>query len=524
MIVPSANTSRACFVARNGLTGFLAAVCASGFLQTSAESQSVPGWRIAEPRKQPYERQDGEFGWLFILTAGTSQNLTWYRDNPPPANLVDPEDSILLPFDAVGSFHPHAAVADSYLLSGVDRASTTGKISLVRMLYEPQRHLEIAATRELPGVDPWRITWSPVDQALYVVDGLGGRLLRAPWTGQLPLPTSFVSVVDSASLPDLSYIDHGGAAWGFGSRAGGGVTFGGQKITFDITYQGNQWTVTPQTFYQFLQTTQQERYRVRSQDLTNAEGPITMQGPTGTFELVELESGTVRGTGSIAAAGEWFAFQPPTALRPGVAHFIRGGTPQQQSETFWPLARYGQPGVNGGLLLGRGIAKLGYHRVGNALFSVGTDLRVLMPAPSFQFTAQTWLWVAVTFPQQPPPIVQIGDDTVLIAGATLGPYPIPLSSSETVGVIGVPLPIPDESGLEGCRVYGQFASVAPGDATVLSDVFAVEILGAAGSAAAQGSAAPSAAARRRAVQRFVRGIGASTDLASYRQLLERLRR
>lgn len=493
-------------------------------LVACANAQAPPPWRDHTAMMIPISGQAVGQSEVWLRRQDAAVRLTWAYFGPPAPVAGDWDRGEDLPFDVVGGVAPLGGLGDRLLVSGYSRAGTAGRICLVRLDGSEGRAVRIESRTDLPGRDPWEIAWNQSEGALYVADGLNGEILRAPWDGTTGPPQTFTVIATKTAVPALGYSSAPASIGLFSRSPQSGITLGHSAWWYDFELLSGAWQITLRTLGDTLPQAPVLHYSIQDPDFQNALGPLGLKGPAGPFQIIDAQSGDLAGSGLCPSPDQWLELSLATALAPGRTYFVRGPTGTLDSDPFTPLQRHGATAARDGVLLNRGIMKVGFNRVGDQLFSLGTDLRAIAPPAAFAYSTPVFLWLHLAVPGTPPPIAEIGGTIVLAAAGVLGPRTAAVSDLEPIAPIGMPVPIPDEPALGGMRLYAQFACFSPSGVAVLSDVFAMDIQEQSSNARASGGVTLSPHARRTAIRAFLDRIGASRDFTVLELMIQTLRR
>jgi hypothetical protein len=192
-----------------------------------------------------------------------------------------------------------------------------------------------------PGADLRAACWSSASGLLFVVDGLTGAVLAAPWvpTAQLPSWNTFVPMFDGSQLPLL----HSNTPLALDPIPMGvrvrDTTFnlGHDAILVGSTWVFSDWDARGRAG---------ERWLVADANVAPTQGDLEVSiggaasPASAPFELAAAEDGVVLAQGTYSGIGVHLLPAPPVfhAL-PGRAFELRGGSRRPQYLT--PVAQYG---------------------------------------------------------------------------------------------------------------------------------------------------------------------------------------
>ena len=111
--------------------------------------------------------------------------------------------------------------------------------------------------------------------------------------------------------------------------------------------------------------------------------------------------------------------------------------------------------------------------------------------------------------------------SLLNAATIQGANTVAISDSEPEVPIAFRFSVPNDANLEGVRLFMQIACTAPGGNAIVTDVFAVDLLGSEGAAASRQASDP--AVRLRAARAWIRGLETVSLRAVSRDLRARIR-
>ncbi len=477
-----------------------------------------PAWRVHSSAECYYELTGpSEDGGLFLIQSGV---LGWvkFKPEPQPGEVITDELTLAM-FDRNGGIAQVGESAD-FLISGLDSQASIGRLCLARLRRDAPRGLTLVEQLALgTDVDPISVIYNRDSGHIVVLDRRQKRLLAASWVPGAPLAgTVFTAVLDPSTA---AFLGDGHEDWNLGEdRLGPGILVEHEGLAFGhwlaqvtqgtLSAQQPPGAIVPPTAFQ-----------VGDSEVASAFWPLRLTGPTGPFEIVDLDTGTSVATGVLAGGGVWFEFTPAGAapMSAGHAHEVRatGVDPAR----FLPLFRYGSPSVTAAMRAYAGRTAWDLNFVGSDRFAVASLAALEGATPGTRFDAQFHLWIAATSESDPPPIVTIGTTVVLVAGALLGPFPRTVTDEHPVARIGVPFPIPDLPDLAGARAWFQFATLDPSGQAVLTDVFGLPIEP---SPTQLGSSSSAGRLQRLACRRFLAGMSSNESRLFYQRCIESLRR
>lgn len=489
-----------------------------------AQQAEPPSWRRYCSARTDYRFENpSEYGWLRTGSRATADSgkVMWLRTDEGLTNPDEDLGEIAVSIHYPGNFCPGLA-SNRVLLCGLNQDGTHGRVVHLELRRTAPKGLFLLDDVDLgAGRDPIELVWNPARSRLLVIDRRNREMLVGDWTGVDSLPGVFQVAFGSTSGPFLDGTDN----WWMSVDEQGHV-FVWEKLGarfYELDEIAGQWSIQSHS----IGSAPVHLVHLEDPLTANARWPIQVYGPATAFDVVDLDTGTVVTTTSLAAAETWTAISHATPMVPGHIHALV--LPNGESERFLPLARWGAPSTAGGLQADRGLISWGDHCVGNPKFSAGATIRALSPPASFSFASDVSLFVAAAAPGDPPPVLEMQGVALLVPADIVGPTTYPITTGEPTTTVGQEYPIPDDPALAGVRVYLQFAGTAPDNGVILSDVFAVDLLSAEQALASRGSRrfAPTAGteeSRRKAAARWMSGRLSDGEAAAHAQLRERLGR
>jgi hypothetical protein len=410
----------------------------------------------------------GQHGTLSIrASAGQPATARWISDGRAITTI-----SAAMPFDLVGNF---VALSETqYLVSG--RESATGDGRLVRIELDfPNSAIVVRESITLPGVDPYAIDWMPSVPVLLMVDVVSHSLLYLPWAGPsadpslsvLPNPLTLTVAVTGNQCPPLDFdmptLSNDDTAFTVGRFHMEGswtvsLTGNGWQVTAPLgSSPGNYWGVD-------VSAGHAQPMRVMSS--------ATALGANNSFQVIG-PSGSAVGSGTIAAVNAWTSIGPlsPFYEWPGSAFKVTGPL-SQDSDTFFPLLRYGQSAGDSVLTLrASSLSPLSLY-VGSpmAYFWVPTKVPSASITAPVPFQGYCLLGVGFRGAGAPPdPVVGTGQNARLQYSSAAT---VTQNQLWTAGGVGYGMPVPADTGIDGLVILSQWAFFSPSDpnSLIYSDI------------------------------------------------------
>lgn len=445
-----------------------ALMAAAIFAVSPVQAQYPPAWRSGTPVNTSYKFADGEIGEIMASADGL---ISRFKTNSPARAA-----QLQAPFGQTRSIAPYVA-SDEFLISGWNPGSSEAVIVRVKLGDWSGQPLEILGSPwVLPGVDFVDLVWSSYDGMLFVIDGISRQLefTALPPFGPWPPAGTFTAIASEADAFGIGHFDPdwhtllevGPLQVELWDRTG---------LTHSFTFMGGQWghtsylrgSAVPPNFAVF------EATRV------NSLGPITITGPLGSFDVIDVESQQSAFTGNVSS-GAWNNVSVPQgALRSGrVYEIVRTGVAPAR---FIALERHGSPPKVAATSLSVPVPMQDENVTGSDLFGVATAWSAGEGA-NLPVSGDVYLWLAVTAPGQSDPIVFVdadGDgapDAALLVGAVAGQArQKSLTEEMTVAPVADALAIPADGTLVGTNLWFQYVLVTGGNLVLLSEVTSVPI-------------------------------------------------
>lgn len=442
------------------------------------------------------------------------ETLVWQQTGPEPVPATGTTATLTLPFDYPDTI---AEVSQgSYLVAGWSTASGTGKLVAVTLDVTSSPHSLVGSDRDLGVIDPRSVVWNSADSKIYLLDQLGDQLLCANWVPGQNLPSSFTPIL---AAPQTQPLQSSAAANLLPPASGSGVIIqraDDRTREWEVVPSGATWTVVETAL-----VPQPPTSVLVSDPLTaNARWPVRIQGPAGSFNVIDLESGLTVTSGVLPVAYQWWEFSGGPPLAAGHRYAIQGSN-GVLSQPFLAIDRIGDPDVEGVLTMARANVSWGDAYVASTDLTVIADATVDGVSSQFVYDASAYLIWAARLSGAPDPVTWVGTppEPVLQPDAVLGPFPVHLAADATTAPLSANFPIPNDPALAGVWIYFQWGLPAPDGASAYSDVIALPVTGGpVGLSSTAGSAQTTSASR--AMKSWRSSLSNPIGNAAYRQLLE----
>ncbi|PIE23491.1 MAG: hypothetical protein CSA62_07700 [Planctomycetota bacterium] len=450
---------------------FLVATC-------SVQAQLPVGVRAEYSAKRFYE-VGAEKGSLVVEKGSATLQWSILSSNPVVANPV----TAVLPFDQVGDVQFldnkfflisgwSSSSSQGWLVWGVmvgDASSTTRSIALV-----VQKNYGAA-------FDLVEFHWVQAESRVYAVNAKSTptTLIGFSWSGSgaFPESSSFEAIADTNSpgLSDLELLklyERDGVG---GVRASLPVCIDnmGFRGGADVALVGGAWRISELVA---AAPSVPAGWEVSDSYYTSANGvPLYVRGHAGSFAITNLVTGVDAYTGSSVSATQWVSV-PSTTMLAGFPYRVTGAG-AVESNTLWPLTRYGYPegsiASDGATSIGRGFYLGADLRVGNADFRVAGDLAISPPVTVPTSSATVALWVGVDGPGA---VSIVNGVSFLTSPAIAASQSVAIDADSRVGSFVFDFPVDSDPGLEGVVPLFQFVALLPSNEVVVSDIFGSPIM------------------------------------------------
>lgn len=374
---------------------------------------------------------------------------------------------------------------DRVLVAGAfDQQGTgSGKVAELVLSYS-SRTIQVVSSVDLGPLVPASLVYHPSEAIVYLLDGVTGSVLVAPWAGPgAALPATFLTVALSADTPPVEFrlqVEEAGGVrtavrniFQNRSLADGGALPPEKRVWFD----GMGWHCevvqpppsAPSAPYWVLEQTSPVHTAPLLVSLTDATA-------TGAFELRVRSTGQLLATGVVSTPGQKVAVPAPGEfeMTPGLQCYVVDAAPNISgilpSNDLVQVVRYGRAFSVGGTSLKsyRAILPPTDAVIGSQDFGFTCSFDVAAPARS-PASLLAGVLVGVRGVDE---VTVVGDLAVLTPAFSVI---LPQSVEGERLQFGARIPIPNDPQLDGVVVIGQVAALAADGTLAFSDVVGTTI-------------------------------------------------
>jgi hypothetical protein len=435
-------------------------------------------------------------------SGGNGCVLSWMRRSPLQSA------SASLPMNAPGDAC-RVSEGSIFIVVGaqVDHQATpptsAGVVAIVQ-LDDVATSMTVLATNSYADCDFIDVTYNESESLCYVINRTGADLRVAPWSLGGPLPPAFAPIASSVDAPFLA------GQWIPSLKSnplGSGVRVVARSseahdhyptiLGYDVRYIAPNWVTTiadsssaPILGWNF------GSYR------QNARGPqLSVAGVTGAFAIA-LAGGSDIISGVTTSQEVTAVAIGPGAVQPGAVYYVRSLAAGVKPSPFLPInSMWGQQCAGTAVNVTRSL--LSDCHVGNGAFRAQAQMEWLTASEAVG-TKQIFLALGFFIPGTEDVTVHSnGCATMGSIGAIIGPVDVQIRGMAN-GQVGIPLPVPNDSGLAGIHVVMQWVAI-DGAGLALSEVFGTMIFPAptafASGSGTGGPLVPGSAAAQQALHR-----------------------
>jgi hypothetical protein len=416
--------------------------------------------------------------------------LLQWKHLDPVSNQLAIYASATMPWTVAGSIV--AVAPDKLIVSGYSPSSGVGYLSRVALSTVGAAGVitQIDST-SLPGIDPHQLYLSPVDLLLYVFDTVDRKIYGCPWAGWVPLAATGL-LLDCAAVSPRPWDMRGGQEPGELATGAYLLTnkydlIRGVHAKYHVQQQSGAWSISnvTETHDPIAEVGLSVRNRGSVAWDTGFEFRMTNGGLA---ELERLHDGVVVAATNGSATAGWQQFPLAAGvLDVGKAYRVRG-LGYKVSDEFWPSFRAGYPSSIGGLVLRHGRFQQQRLVVGKSDFAVWGNIDWMPtqapPGPVIPYflavrAAELNSNSITVLPNGQAVLAQF--DAVMPGDFWTSAWNFP----ETLR-LRVPLPIPDQPGLDGLPLLFQWGAFDPNGVLLVSDVFGGRVIASPSSASFAG--------------------------------------